>query len=242
MLIAHIIDHIRDGFETELRMHRRRTSALLAASGGGPAVIAIAPLVESRYCKWAINGDEKKHIWIHIFRRNSIPGPEQRKQSSYSSQSSSTSSAANPGAFLRAELANLTRKLSNLWFIPLHHCILYAIIAPHLLHPPTIHTSTTTTVIPLQFSLRLDDECLSEGRRWRWPMDGHNNVMKWPSSIFDDCPNYPLFRRFTHSTILPSISTLHSILIIFHFLFEKKIILLEANCCQKGWIEATLPP
>jgi hypothetical protein len=50
MLIAHIIDHIRDGFETELRLHRRRTSALLAGSGG-PAVMAMAPL-ESRFCKW----------------------------------------------------------------------------------------------------------------------------------------------------------------------------------------------
>uniref|UniRef100_A0A1I8B2F9 GLOBIN domain-containing protein n=1 Tax=Meloidogyne hapla TaxID=6305 RepID=A0A1I8B2F9_MELHA len=57
-LIAHIIDHIRDGYETELRLKRRKrtTNALLTGNcgdvGGGPpnVVMALAPF-ESKFFK-----------------------------------------------------------------------------------------------------------------------------------------------------------------------------------------------
>ncbi|KAL7076608.1 hypothetical protein ACQ4LE_004592 [Meloidogyne hapla] len=115
-LIAHIIDHIRDGYETELRLKRRKrtTNALLTGNcgdvGGGPpnVVMALAPF-ESKF-----------------FKRNSMPGLKRQSSSITSNSASTVATSSNKtelpinnkkggnGPFFKSELVNITKKLCNM--------------------------------------------------------------------------------------------------------------------------------
>nr|CAD2205928.1 unnamed protein product [Meloidogyne enterolobii] len=112
-LIAHIIDYIRDGFETELRLKRRKrtTNALLGNCGDAAGVVVGPPTVEM-----ALAPFESKFL-----KRNSMPGLK-RQSSSITSNTLTTASTSTKttnkkeknGPFFKTELTNITKKLCNM--------------------------------------------------------------------------------------------------------------------------------
>lgn len=87
ILIAKIVDHVRDGFESELRYQRRR------------AAFAASAAAENRSVKWVsyfcVQTGMECSREISSFRRNSMPS--NRKASSS----------------LRVDVSTVTRKLSH---------------------------------------------------------------------------------------------------------------------------------